>query len=255
MRSFKGVSITDTVFENARIIKENAACAAEISGRTINDIRIVPATKTVEPERINLLLECGITEIGENRVQELLEKYDRLDKRFKIHFIGKLQTNKVKYIVDKVDMIHSVDSVKLCAEISKRALAIGRVIDVLIEVNIGREESKSGIMPEELSALVREASKFEGIRVVGLMVIPPIISCVNDASEDAKEGSSQKVYTSKAYFEKVKELALDISSEKIDNVIMQELSMGMSEDYCEAIECGATIVRPGRAIFGERIYK
>lgn len=249
------MSTTQTIIENVKIIKENAEKAAKASGRDISEIRIVPATKTVSAERINLLYDCGIREIGENRVQELLEKYDSLDKRFKIHFIGKLQTNKVKYIIDKVDMIHSVDSVKLCAEISKRALAKGRVIDVLIEVNIGREESKSGVMPEELVGLVREAAKFPGVRIVGLMVIPPIISASELQNDTAECGSSQKVYTSKAYFKKVKELSLDILSEKIDNVIMQELSMGMSQDYCEAIECGATIIRPGRAIFGERIYK
>lgn len=247
--------VTETIFENVKVIKENAEKAAKVSGRDISEIRIVPATKTVSPERINLLYDCGITEIGENRVQELLEKYDRLDKRFKIHFIGKLQTNKVKYIVDKVDMIHSVDSVKLCAEISKRALAAGRVIDVLIEVNIGREESKSGVLPEELLMLVREGAQFKGVRIVGLMVIPPIISSSEVQKKASEHDSSQKVYTSKAYFKKVKELSLDILREKIDNVIMQELSMGMSEDYCEAIECGATIIRPGRAIFGERNYK
>lgn len=249
------MSTTETIFENVKVIKENAAKAARASGRDISEIRIVPATKTVSPERINLLYDCGISEIGENRVQELLEKYDSLDKRFKIHFIGKLQTNKVKYIVDKVDMIHSVDSVKLCTEISKRALAAGRVIDVLIEVNIGREESKSGVMPEELMTLVKDAASYEGIRIVGLMVIPPEISASQSQNDTSQDGSLQKVYTSKAYFKKVKELSLDISAEKIDNVIMQELSMGMSGDYCEAIECGATIIRPGRAIFGERIYK
>lgn len=243
----------DILIENVQRIKEEIAISAAKSGRDGNDIRIVPATKTVTPERINLLLDCGIDAIGENRVQELLEKYDRLDKRFKIHFIGKLQSNKVKYIIDKVEMIHSVDNLKLCAEISKRALAIGKVMEVLCEVNIGYEESKSGVLPEELLEFVRAASKYEGIKIVGLMVIPPKNITINQSEKEENDPSSQKVYNSHIYFKKVKELSLDILKEKLDNVNMRELSMGMSEDYCEAVECGATIVRPGRAIFGERI--
>lgn len=241
----------DSLIEKVKTIQEEIAAAAESCGRIASDVKIVPATKTVSAERINLLLECGIDTIGENRVQELLEKYDALDKRFHIHFIGKLQTNKVKYIIDKVDMIQSVDSIKLCAEISKRALTLGKVMDVLVEVNIGHEETKSGVMPEELLGFVREAAKFEGVRIVGLMVIPPAISNGNQNFCD----SSQKVYDYGAYFKKVKELSLDILNENIDNVIMRELSMGMSSDYCEAVKYGATIVRPGRAIFGERFYK
>ena len=243
--------MADTLIENIERIKKEVAEAAIQSGRSAADVRIVPATKTVSAERINLLLDCGIDTIGENRVQELMEKYDALDKRFHIHFIGKLQTNKVKYIIDKVDMIQSVDSLKLCEEISKRAKAHGKVMDVLLEVNIGKEESKSGIMPESVVEFAAEASKYDGIKIVGLMVIPPAIS-----SENRSEGSdSQKVYNCGAYFKKVKELSLDILNKNIDNVIMRELSMGMSSDYCEAVSCGATIIRPGRAIFGERIYK
>lgn len=241
----------DSLIEKVKRIKEEIAAAATENGRTANDIKIVPATKTVSAERINLLLDCGIDTIGENRVQELLEKYDALDKRFHIHFIGKLQTNKVKYIIDKVEMIQSVDSIRLCSEISKRALSLGKVMDVLVEVNIGHEESKSGVLPEMLLDFVREAAKFEGIKIVGLMVIPPAASVESQSLDD----TSQKVYNCEAYFKKVKELSLDILNKNIDNVIMRELSMGMSSDYCEAVMSGATIVRPGRAIFGERIYK
>lgn len=243
--------MTDSLIENVNNIKKNVAdCSLKI-GRNPNEVKIVPATKTVAADRINLLLDCGIDTIGENRVQELLEKYDLLDKRFHIHFIGKLQTNKVKYIIDKVEMIQSVDNLRLCAEISKRAQAINKIIEVLIEVNIGHEKTKSGIMPENVVEFIKEAAKFPGIKIVGLMAIPPIFS---SASETDQFGS-QKVYTGEVYFKKIKELSLDILKEKIDNVIMRELSMGMSSDYCEAIKCGATIVRPGRAIFGERIYK
>lgn len=250
--------MSDTLFENIEKLRQNVKKSCENSGRKMQDVKIVPATKTVSPERINKLIDCGIDIIGENRVQELLEKYDSLDKRFKIHFIGKLQTNKVKYIIDKVDMIHSVDSAKLCAEISKRAVAAGKVMEILLEVNIGREESKSGVMPEDLLELVVEASKFDGIKVVGLMVIPPKIVAQSEGDFESENcaapDSSQKIYTSKAYFKKVKELSLDIMNKKIDNINMRELSMGMSEDYCEAVECGATIIRPGRIIFGERKY-
>ena len=230
----------ETVFENVKRIKEDIMKAAEESGRDISQIRIVPATKTVSAERINLLYDCGIDTIGENRVQELLEKYDGLDKRFHIHFIGKLQSNKVKYIIDKVDMIQSLDSISLCSEISKRAVAAGKQMEVLVEVNIGREESKSGILPEQVIPFI-----------VGLMAIPPAKSTECQSFEP----ESQKIYKCDVYFKKVKDLALDILNENIDNVIMRELSMGMSADYCEAVKCGATIVRPGRAIFGERIYK
>ena len=243
--------MTDALIDNVKRIKEEISESAVSCGRCAQDVKIVPATKTVSAQRINLLLDCGIDTIGENRVQELLEKYDELDKRFHIHFIGKLQTNKVKYIIDKVDMIQSVDSLKLCAEISKRAIAIGKIMEVLVEVNIGYEESKSGVLPEELLTFVEQAAKFEGIKIVGLMVIPP----ANATEIQSQETALQKVYNCEAYFKKVKELSLDILNKKVDNVSVRELSMGMSSDYCEAVRCGATIVRPGRAIFGDRIYK
>lgn len=239
--------MTDSIRENVETIKRVVAESAIAAGRSPDDVKIVPATKTVSAERINELLSCGIDTIGENRVQELLEKYDALDKRFHIHFIGKLQTNKVKYIVDKVSMIQSVDTLHLCEEISKRSLAIGKVMEVLVEINVGREASKSGIFPEDVVDFVRRASAYEGIRIVGLMTIPPPISalCVDN---------SQKIYNCGSYFTKVKELSLDLLKERIDNITMRELSMGMSEDYAVAVSCGATIIRPGRAIFGERHY-
>lgn len=247
--------MTDILIENVKKIRDEVANAAIASGRNPDDVKIVPATKTVPAERINLLLQCGIDTIGENRVQELLEKYDKLDRRFSIHFIGKLQTNKVKYIIDKVDLIHSVDSIKLCEEIGKRALAIGKVMDILVEINIGREESKAGVLPEDAVEFVRKASEVDGVRVVGLMIIPPRIITENDSSACAERGSSQKIYTSSIYFENIKKLSLDILTKNMHNVIMRELSMGMSDDYVEAVLNGSTIVRPGRAIFGERVYK
>ncbi len=243
--------MTDSLIENVNKIKNNVAECAFKVGRNANEVKIVPATKIVAADRINLLLDCGIDTIGENRVQELLEKYESLDKRFHIHFIGKLQTNKVKYIIDKVDMIQSVDNLHLCTEISKRAQAINKTVEVLIEVNIGREKTKSGIMPENVVEFAKEAAKFPSIKIVGFMAIPPMFSTTSEICQD----DSQKIYSREVYFKKIKELSLDILKEKIDNVSMRELSMGMSSDYCEAVKCGATIVRPGRAIFGERIYK
>ncbi len=252
----------DKLLENLdRVIAECRRAALD-AGRDPDDVRIIPATKTVPAEKVNLLLDRGITAIGENRVQELLDKYEKLDRRFEIHFIGKLQTNKVKYIVDKVSMIQSVDSKRLCDEISKRCAAIGKTMDILIEINIGREESKSGIFPEDAAELAEYAASLPNIRVRGLMTIPPNPSMQSvpendglDTISDDNFGRSQKIYTTEAYFKKVKELALDILQKKSDNDTMQELSMGMSADYETAIKCGATIVRPGRAIFGERIYK
>lgn len=245
----------DALIENVKRIREEISQAAIASGRAPEDVKIVPATKTVPAKRINLLLDCGIDTIGENRVQELLEKYDELDKRFSIHFIGKLQTNKVKYIIDKVSLIHSVDSQKLCEEIGKRATAIGKVMDILVEINIGREESKAGIMPEDAVEFIRKAALVKGVRIVGLMIIPPKITAKNDAEGSDNELGSQKIYTSSIYFENIKNLSLDILTKNMHNVIMRELSMGMSDDYVEAVMNGSTIVRPGRAIFGERVYK
>lgn len=241
----------DELFENARVLIERVKKTAVECGRNPDEITIVAATKTVAPERINLLPDCGIVNIGENRVQELLEKYDKLDRqRLTLHFIGKLQTNKVKYIIDKVDMIHSVDNLKLGQEISKRALAIGKVMNILVEVNVGREQSKSGVMPENALELVEELDKLEGINVCGLMAIPPKI-------ED-EANFFQKNSKSFNYFQIVKQLSLDISLKRVHNSkygsMMQILSMGMSSDYPQAIENGATIIRPGRVLFGERQY-
>ena len=243
----------DILTENVKRIQEEVKDAAIRSGRNPDDVKIVPATKTVPAERINLLLDCGIDTIGENRVQELLEKYDKLDKRFSVHFIGKLQTNKVKYIIDKVDLIHSVDSIKLCEEIGKRARAIGKTMDILVEINIGREETKAGIMPEEAIEFIESASRILGINVVGLMIIPPKNESINNENMTSSECSSQKSYTTSCYFENIKKLSLDILTKKMHNVSMRELSMGMSDDYVEAVLNGSTIVRPGRAIFGERV--
>ncbi|MGM9646875.1 MAG: YggS family pyridoxal phosphate-dependent enzyme [Eubacteriales bacterium] len=206
------------------------------------DVRILAATKTVSPERINYAIDhLGLTLIGENRVQELLSKYDALHKEnVEIHFIGRLQTNKVKYIVDKVDMIESVDSLRLAEEISNRAMKIGKVMDILVEVNIGREESKGGILPEELDAFLDAILPLGGIRFAGIMVIPPKIA-ENDRPEK--------------YFSESFQIFLDIQQKKHHNIREPLLlSMGMSDSFETAIRCGSGQVRLGSAIFGHRNY-
>ncbi len=202
--------------------------------------KLLLATKTRSPQEINFAISLGVDCIGENRVQELLDKYDHINKEnVEIHFIGALQTNKVKYIIDKVNMIHSLDRISLAKEIDRQAKKLGIVMNVLCEVNIGLEDSKSGINPDDVFNFLQEVSKFDNIRVCGLMAIPPILTSIS---------------TQKEYFQKIMDLYIDISAKKIDNISMSVLSFGMSSDYDLAVECGSTIVRIGTAAFGERIY-
>lgn len=205
------------------------------------DVTLMLATKTVPAEAINYATrELGVTDIGENRVQELLSKYDELEKdNVNIHFIGTLQTNKVKYIIDKVCMIHSVDSLKLAKEIDKQAKKIGRVMDILVEVNIGEEESKSGIAPDYLGEFLCELSVLDNIRVRGLMTIGPVC------------GLNEEYYK---YFEKTYQFFIDILPKKIHNIYKPVLSMGMSDSYECAIECGSNVIRLGTVVFGRRNY-
>ncbi|MCI7085684.1 YggS family pyridoxal phosphate-dependent enzyme [bacterium] len=231
--------LTDVEY-NYKIIEENIAIAAEQSGRSREDITFLAATKTVSAPVINHAISLGLRYIGENKVQELLQKYDEYDlDNASLQFIGHLQTNKVRQIIDKVDLIQSVDSLKLAKEISKQAQKIGKTANILIEVNIGGEESKSGVAPELLEDLLYQVSEIDNISVKGLMTIPPI--CEN----------KQKICK---IFHKMHNIFIDISSKKIDNISMEVLSMGMSSDYTEAISEGATMVRIGSALFGERIY-
>lgn len=252
----------ETVLEKIRQAQENIEKAAKESGRSGEDVILLAATKTVDAETINFAIDNGIKCIGENRVQELLDKYDAINKdKVDIHFIGTLQTNKVKYIADKVSMIHSVDSVKLAKEIDKQCKKIGKVMNVLVEINIGREESKGGIMPEDCEAFLKEISVFENIRVCGLMTIPP--KCQIDENvekmtridnENCKKTSCSKIsYKNQDFFKKIMKLFLDISQKKLDNIYMQYLSMGMSDDYEQAVKEGSNIVRIGRGLFGSRI--
>ena len=212
--------------------------AAEKSGRDISEITLLAATKTVDSDTINYAIEKGITHIGENRVQELISKHGLLRPAHS-HFIGHLQTNKVKDIIDKVEMIESVDSIRLANEISKQAQKRGIVMDVLLEINIGGEESKSGFAPEDAEKAVGEVAKLDGIRVKGLMTIPP----ATDLPEESRK-----------YFREMYKLFIDIRGKNIDNSNMSVLSMGMSNDFDIAVEEGANLVRVGTSLFGRRIY-
>lgn len=232
-------SLADVTY-NYHHICEEIARAAESVGKTADDITFLAATKTVDAPTINHAISLGLRYIGENRVQELLSKYDEYDlEHASLQFIGHLQTNKVRQIVGKVDLIQSVDSVKLAQEISRCSIKQNTETGILLEVNIGREENKSGVLPEQLEELLYQIRDIPAIKVRGLMAIPPI--CEN-AQENRK------------FFDKMRNIFLDIDSKNIDNISMDILSMGMSDDYAEAIRCGATMVRVGSALFGARYY-
>lgn len=232
-------SLNDVEY-NYKLINERIAEAAQKVGKSREDITFLAATKTVEPEVINHAISLGLDHIGENKVQELLSKYDSYNlEKCSLQFIGHLQTNKVRQIVDKVDLIQSVDSVKLANEIAKQSLKLNKTTDILVEVNIGREENKSGVYPENLEELLCEISEIEGVSVKGLMTIPPIC--------DNKHKISK-------YFNNMHNIFIDISQKKLDNISMTILSMGMSADYYEAILEGANMVRIGSSLFGARDY-
>lgn len=227
--------------ENLRDIRQRIAKAAQTSGRTEKDVTLLAATKTVPVEVINHGIRLGIDYIGENRVQELEEKYDRLEReKCQVHFIGHLQTNKVKNLVGRVDMIQSVDSEKLAKEISRLSMQREVTTDILLEVNVGKEAAKSGVMPEELEDLLGKICILPGLRIRGLMAIPPIC--------DEKERLHN-------YFSLMSQYFVDIKRKKSDNVAMEYLSMGMSGDFEDAILCGANLVRVGSSLFGQRQYR
>ena len=221
---------------NAEEIKKKICAAAEACGRDAEAIDIVAAVKYADADEVNYLhTACGINNIGENRVQQLLERYDSLDREgLTIHFIGTLQTNKVKYIVDKVDMIHSLDSERLAAEINSRCARIGKRMDVLCEVNSGREENKGGILPEDVEAFCLSLGKYENLRLRGFMTMAPVC----EKKEDYRK-----------FFSETVELVLDIWHKKLDNIERPIISMGMSDSYEEAIASGSTAVRIGRGFF------
>ncbi len=233
-------NVLSAVADNLKRIRENIENAKLKAGRT-DEVRLMGVTKTVDPEIVNFTVRNGVTLLGENRVQEFLDKRDRYEGDPEIHFIGGLQTNKVKYIIDKVSMIHSADSEKLIRETDRRAVNAGLRMDILIEVNIGAEESKSGIMPEQLDELAYMAAEMNGVRLRGLMAIPPIDT----------DGSSER------YFAQMQRLFADLRDKTAGDgrFAVDTLSMGMSGDYETAIRHGSTIVRIGSALYGKRIYR
>ena len=225
---------------NLDVINEKIAESAIKSGRNPSDVRLMAVTKTVDPVFINYALDYGVKLIGENRVQEMLRKkpdlhLDGVEK----HLIGHLQTNKAGQIVGEVDMIQSVDSLKIAKEIGKQSVKKGIVTDVLLEINIGEEESKTGFLTNEFYETVHEISGIEGIHINGLMTIPPICE---DNTILCK------------FFENIYNIYVDIKGKKLDNISMNILSMGMSGDYEQAILYGSNLVRIGSSIFGPRIY-
>ena len=220
-------------------VEENIKKACEKAGRRREEITLIAVSKTKPVSMLQEVYDCGVRHFGENKVQEMCQKQELLPKDIKWHMIGHLQTNKVKYLMSDTYLIHSVDSLKLAQEIEKQAAIANKMIDILIEVNIAEEDSKFGIKKEETISMVREVAKFPHIKIQGLMTIAPYVENPED---------------NRLYFRQIKELSVDINNQNIDNVSMNVLSMGMTGDYMVAIEEGASIVRVGTGIFGERNY-
>lgn len=227
------------ITQNLLEVEERITAACRRSGRDRSEVTLIAVSKTKPVSMLEAAYDAGIREYGENKVQELCEKYEVLPPDIHWHFIGHLQRNKVKYIVDKATLIHSVDSVRLAEEISKEAQKKGVQVNILIQVNVAGEDTKFGLASEEAEETIRIISKLPGIHICGLMTIAPFV----DNPED-----------NRAIFSKLKQLSVDIRDKNIDNIDMNILSMGMTGDYEVAIEEGATIVRVGTGIFGERHY-
>ncbi|MBM6854220.1 YggS family pyridoxal phosphate-dependent enzyme [Mediterraneibacter glycyrrhizinilyticus] len=225
--------------DQLREVEEKISAACQRAGRNREDVTLIAVSKTKPVETLKEAYDLGIRVFGENKVQELTQKYEVLPKDIHWHMIGHLQTNKVKYIIDKVDLIHSVDSLKLAQTVEKEAAKHGLVKDILIEVNVAEEESKFGLRMEEVIPFLEQISGFSHVRVRGLMTIAPFV-------ENAEENRS--------IFADLHKLSVDIEKKNIDNVNVSILSMGMTNDYEVAIEEGATMVRVGTGIFGARNY-
>lgn len=225
--------------DNLLNVHNNMDIAINNGNRDSKEVSLIAVTKTKPVSMLKEAYDCGERDFGENKVQEILDKIDKLPSDIRWHMIGHLQTNKVKYIADKIYMIHSVDSLKLALEISKQAVKCNRVIPVLVEINIGNEDSKFGINYEDAIPFMEELSTLPGIKVKGLMAIAPYVSNPED---------------NRIHFKRMKQLFVDITQKNIDNIEMSILSMGMTGDYMIAIEEGSTYVRVGTGIFGERNY-
>ena len=223
--------------ENLDKVREHIRAAAVESGRNPEEVTLIAVSKTKPVSMIKEAYEEGCRDFGENKVQELCDKYDVAPKDIRWHLIGHLQRNKVKYIVGKTFLIHSVDSLRLAGEIQKEAEKRQTDVDILIEVNMAGEESKFGVAPEETENLVREVSKLPNVHIKGLMTIAPIV---------------ENPWDNAIHFGNLRQLSVDIREKNIDNVSMNVLSMGMTGDYEQAVKDGATYVRVGTGIFGER---
>ena len=224
---------------NLNEVEQNILSACKKSGRNREEITLIAVSKTKPVELLNEAYEAGMRNFGENKVQEMCDKYEVMAKDIAWHMIGHLQTNKVKYLIGKTALIHSVDSYKLACEIEKQAAKHDCIMDILIEVNIAEEESKFGLLENDVIDLVKQVAKLPHVKIRGLMTVAPYVV-------DSEEN--------RPFFRKIKQLSVDINNQNIDNVSMDILSMGMTGDYQVAIEEGATMVRVGTGIFGERDY-
>lgn len=229
----------DQAVNNVKAVQNHIAEICSRIGRNAEEICLVAVTKTIETERINEVVESGVIHLGENKVQEILDKYEKLPRNVKWHLIGHLQSNKVKYIIDKVEMIHSVDSLSLAQEIDRRARNIDKTMDILIQINVAHEETKFGIELEEAEDFIRKLAGLDHIRVKGLMTMAPFY-------EDLE--------LTRPVFRTLKNKFDDLSKLDMPNVDMKILSMGMTNDYAIAIEEGSNLVRIGTGIFGKRNY-
>lgn len=230
---------SERLAENYRRVKENIRKACEKSGREEQEVTLLAVSKTKPVDMLLDVYHAGARDFGENKVQELVDKIPQMPADVRWHLIGHLQRNKVKYIVDKVYLIHSVDSLRLAEEISREAVKKQTEVNILIEVNVAQEESKFGTTVEDTAELIRSIAALQAVHIKGLMTIAPFV-------ENAEEN--------RTYFQKLRQLAVDIGNKNIDNVSMGILSMGMTGDYMVAAEEGSTIVRVGTGIFGERDY-
>ena len=225
--------------ENLKKIEDNVDAACRKAGRSRDEVTLIAVSKTKPVEMLSTIYNQGIRDFGENKVQEMCDKMEQLPSDIRWHMIGHLQTNKVKYIVGHTTLIHSVDSLHLAKEIEKQAEKKDVTVDILVEVNIAEEESKFGIHKEETYELVRQIAALPHVHICGLMTIAPYVKNPED---------------NRMYFRGIRQLSVDIAEQNIDNVDMDVLSMGMTGDYMVAIEEGATMVRVGTGIFGERNY-
>ena len=225
--------------DNLKQVEAKIQNACKRAGRKRSDVTLIAVSKTKPIEMIRAAMDCGMIHFGENKVQELLQKEEILQENLKWHLIGHLQRNKVRQIVGKTYLIHSVDSLRLAEQIEKDFAKEDACADILIEVNMAREESKFGVMPEETEVLIREIAKMNHIKIKGLMTIAPFV-------EDAEKN--------RIHFKNLRKLLVDINAKNIDNVSMSELSMGMTGDYGVAVEEGATYIRVGTGLFGARQY-